>query len=99
MNPRKMAAASEHAYYSQSQRLDKVSKLTLFAAMVVFIVAVATNGTVRAVYELLKRQGINLTEAQKESLRRQFTWTMVNMGCTVLGKSLVSTVFFADGGL
>lgn len=79
------------------KRLEKATKVTLALALVMFGVSVITNGTLQAMYRLLEKQDIQFSNEDKKDLGQQFVWTVVRMVCTVLGKSLVSTVFFADG--
>lgn len=97
MNPGLMTAQTEEDFGKSKNNLGMASKITLSLALVAFVVALVTNGTVQSVYALLKDQGIELTDAERQALGQQFVWTCIQMACTFLGKSLVSTIFFADG--
>jgi hypothetical protein len=97
MNPRLMKALTDEQFKKSKFYLDTSAKVALVLAMVVFGVAIVTNGLLQATRRFLEDQGIVLSDEDKRALRNQFTWTCTRMGANVLGKSMISTVFFADG--
>ena len=77
-----------------------MSRLTIAAMLLCclcFMLALLTSNLADAVYDLLATQDIYITDDQLHAMGGQVFWMVFSGVCGVLGKSLISTVFFADG--
>merc|ERR1711939_635054 len=97
MNPALMKALSETDFKKVGRYQQKSAMICFSLSLILFVVLVTTNGTLQKMFRLLEKQGLKFSEEEKAALRQHFAWTVVQIATTVLGKSVVSTVFFADG--
>jgi len=97
MNPQLMGADTFEEFAKDKQHRKLLASATLCLALILFAVAVLSNGTLDAMLRLMEQQGFELSEEDKKALGKQFSWYVVRMGFVLLGQSLVSAVFFADG--
>eukprot|EP00927_Polykrikos_kofoidii_P075688 TRINITY_DN7207_c0_g1_i1.p1 TRINITY_DN7207_c0_g1~~TRINITY_DN7207_c0_g1_i1.p1 ORF type:complete len:1014 (-),score=199.83 TRINITY_DN7207_c0_g1_i1:206-2896(-) len=97
MKPGKMEAMSRARLHARFQRMSIVSIICIILAIVLFIIAAATSDLVVAVYNLIKSHGLLLSEEDKRKIQGQVLWVIIQSVANFLGKSLISTVFFADG--
>merc|ERR1711879_889420 len=77
--------------------MTKIMVPAMFLATFIFTIVTATSDVSGKLRQVLIQRGFNISDEQLDAMRAKFRWMVVRMGATVLGKSLVSTVFFTDG--
>lgn len=65
-------------------------------SLILIIIDLATSELMSVAAGVFERAGLELAEEDKERLQRVVITSSINAGMTFLGKSLISTIFFAD---
>eukprot|EP00929_Paragymnodinium_shiwhaense_P069894 TRINITY_DN35323_c0_g1_i1.p1 TRINITY_DN35323_c0_g1~~TRINITY_DN35323_c0_g1_i1.p1 ORF type:complete len:732 (+),score=123.87 TRINITY_DN35323_c0_g1_i1:367-2562(+) len=96
MKPSRMAALNHEALQKQSHRMGQACMFAIFLAASFFMAALFTSDLATAVYDLFKFRGYAMSESTKSAIQRNVALIGVQTVCNFFGKSLISTVFFAD---
>mmetsp|Transcript_68791 Transcript_68791/g.222266 ORF Transcript_68791/g.222266 Transcript_68791/m.222266 type:complete len:790 (-) Transcript_68791:53-2422(-) len=96
MKPGSLRAESTDEMQKRQALLGKIGAVTMVLAILIFVIVLLTSDIGAAGYNLMKDQGLNLSSEDLKALRSQVTWLVIGTVSTVLGKSLISTVFFTD---
>jgi len=97
INPRMMVATGGHEEVHQlAERLATISKVLIIAGVVFFAIALISSDLAQQAYDVACEDNLCITNADLDALRSTIFWMGVRMVAGFLGKSLISTVFFAD---
>lgn len=98
MKPDKMQATSHSQLESRQFILSSISKLCIVASLIIFAAAAYRSDLSKTAFEFRVRcdKGLCMTGDRLELARDQVLWNLFRALFTFLGKSMVSTVFFAD---
>mmetsp|Transcript_29902 Transcript_29902/g.93502 ORF Transcript_29902/g.93502 Transcript_29902/m.93502 type:complete len:812 (-) Transcript_29902:58-2493(-) len=96
MKPGTLKAESTAEMQKRQSILGQVGAVCAVLAVIVFLVVFGVSDIADAIYNTLREQNWELTMEDLRALGSQTTWAIVNMVCTIFGKSLISTVFFGD---
>merc|ERR1712048_160915 len=74
-----------------------VSIACLFISVTFFAVALFSSTLAETTYRVMQEQGTTLSDKHRTMLAEQVLWVAFSSLASLLGKSLISTVFFSDG--
>jgi len=96
MKPGSLTTAKKEEREKWSNRMSRAGQVTMILAIIIFLIVLATSDLASAGWNLAKDQGLNVTSEDLAALRSQVFWMTVQTVSSILGKSLISTVFFTD---
>lgn len=96
MKPDVLRIYSYEEMRNRQKRLGIGSMIAILASLILFIVEAGTSDLVHTLSSHIRAQGMTLSQQDYQKLRSSFTWTVVSLVMTLLGQSVISTVFFAD---